>query len=217
MSKKTKQTANPSTTHQGRPSGGGNLQAEGTEPWADKAPIPMFLVILLVLVFFASDIYLMANRGEFDGRIYEPHADMAALDLANPPDPVKLERLKGKRVYETVCAACHQPTGMGSPGQFPPLAGSEWVLAEGPNRIIRLVLNGIQGPITVTGLPFNNAMPPWGAVLKDEDIAAVVSYIRSEWGNKASPVTAKQVEAIRAQVADHAPWSPDELLATPAK
>ncbi len=220
MSKKKKQSdpsGSFSTERLSRPAGTSNLRAEGTEPWAENRPIPMILVILLVLLFFASDIFLMANRGEFDPRVYEPHPDFAALEASWPPDPGKAERLKGRRIYETVCAACHQPSGMGTPGQFPPLVASEWVLAEGANRLIRLVLNGIQGPITVGGQPFNNAMPPWGPALKDDEIAAVISYVRSEWGNKASAVTPKEIELIRAQVADHAPWSPEELLKIPAK
>lgn len=219
MSKKKKQSdpsGSFSTERLSRPAGASNLRAEGTEPWAENRPIPMILVILLVLLFFASDIFLMANRGEFDARVYEPHPDFAAVESLNPPDPVKIERLKGKRVYET-CAACHQGNGLGLPGQFPPLAGSDWVLADGPERVIRLVLSGIQGPITVSGQSFNGAMVGWGPVFKDHEIAAVLTYIRSEWGNKASAVTAKEVEAIRSQVADRDPWKPEDLLKVPLK
>ncbi len=214
MSKKKKSSsvtpAGESET-QSRPQ---NLSAEGSEPWAQKTPIPAVLLILFTLLFFAGDIYLMANRGDFDPRVYEPHDNFASVESAWPPDPTKALRLQGKRVYAN-CAACHQANGLGAPGQFPPLAGSEWVLAESPARIVRLVLHGISGPITVSGQSFNAAMPPWGAVLSDDDIAAVVTYIRSEWGNKASPVTAEQVKAIRGKQPERGPWTPDELLKIP--
>ena len=86
--------------------------------------------------------------------------------------------------------------------------------------MIRLVLDGIQGPITVKGQSFNNAMPPWKDLLKDEDIAAALTYVRSNkgWGNSASAVTPDQVKAVRAKMAGRSiPWSPDELLKVPDK
>jgi mono/diheme cytochrome c family protein len=84
--------------------------------------------------------------------------------------------------------------------------------------MIRLVLDGIQGPITVKGVPFNNAMPPWKDTLKDEDIAAVLTYVRSNkiWGNTASAVTPDQVKAVRTKDAGRSsPWAADELLKVP--
>ena len=108
--------------------------------------------------------------------------------------------------------------GQGSPGLNPPLAGSEWVLAEGPNRIIRIVLHGLQGPIEVKGQSFNAAMLAWRDILTDEDIANVLSFIRNEWGNKAPLVTPEQVKAIREETAARdSNWTPTELLAVPEK
>ena len=126
----------------------------------------------------------------------------------------------GKKVFETYCMVCHQATGQGLPNQFPPLAGSEWVLAPGPNRIIRLVLDGGQGAITVKGQQFppSSAMPPWKEILKDEDIAYVLTYVRGnkDWVNNASAVTPEQVKAIREKVAGRSTsWLPDELLKVP--
>jgi hypothetical protein len=92
---------------------------------------------------------------------------------------------------------------------------ADWVAAKSTNRIIRAVLNGLTGPITVNGQAFNNTMVAWGPSLKDEEIAAVLSFVRQnkEWGNNAPPVTAEQVKAIRAKIADHSqPFTPDELL-----
>jgi mono/diheme cytochrome c family protein len=217
MSKKKKQSADqPASSSSGSHHGPNraNLEAEGTEPWADRNPLPMVLVVALAILFFAGDLYLMANRGDFDPRVYQPHPDYEDLARYWPVDPVVEFVKRGRKVYDN-CVACHQPNGMGLPGQFPPLAGSDWVRVENPARIIRLVLSGVQGPITVNSQSFNNAMPPWGPVLKDEDIAAVVTYIRNEWGNKGSAVTPEQVAAIRKELGDRPPWSPDDLLKVP--
>ena len=122
----------------------------------------------------------------------------------------------GQRVYMTVCFACHQPTGLGLPNMFPPLAGSDWVNAPRPDRIIRNVLHGVMGPIKINGKPFTTPapmMPPQGAALTDEQIASVLTYVRSSWGNKASAVTPAQVKAIRdAERSRTAMWSEADLL-----
>ena len=124
----------------------------------------------------------------------------------------------GKQTFNNIgCISCHQATGQGVPGQYPPLAGSDWLLGEGPNRIIRIVLNGFTGPVQVSGGQFNNTMTPFGPVLSDEQIAAVLTYVRSEWGNKGAPVTPEQVKKIRALVATHGPWTADELKGIPEK
>jgi len=111
-----------------------------------------------------------------------------------------------------VCAACHQQNGEGLPGAFPPLAGSEWVTGD-PKITIAIVLRGLQGPITVKGQSYNGAMVPWAA-LSDAQIASVVTYVRSSWGNTASAVTATDVAAVRAATASRTvPWTVSELRA----
>ena len=102
----------------------------------------------------------------------------------------------GAKVYAT-CSACHQPTGAGIPGAFPPLAESEWV--NGPvENLIRIQLRGLMGPITVKGTTYNSVMPP-NATMSDDQIAAVLTYVRSNFGNKSSAVTADQVKALRSE------------------
>lgn len=102
----------------------------------------------------------------------------------------------GAEVYAT-CTACHMANGQGLPGAFPPLAGSEWVTgrAEIP---IAIVLHGMQGEVTVKGAKYNSVMTPWGTTFNDQEIANVVTYIRSQWGNKAPAVTAADVAKVRA-------------------
>ena len=99
----------------------------------------------------------------------------------------------------TVCAGCHQANGRGLPGAFPPLAGSDLVIGA-PEIPIRIVILGLQGPLSVNGQRFNSTMPAWGS-FSDADIAATLTYVRSQWGNAASAVTAEQVTAVRRALA----------------
>lgn len=118
--------------------------------------------------------------------------------------------VSGAEVF-TRCAVCHQTTGLGVPGAYPPLSGSEWLL-NNPEVPIRIVLHGAMGPITVKGTAFNNAMTPFGDQLSDAEIAAVISYERSSWGNAASKITAEQVAAVRAATKSQTtPWNPADL------
>ncbi|MDZ7629840.1 MAG: cytochrome c [Gemmatimonadaceae bacterium] len=115
--------------------------------------------------------------------------------------------------YNEVCAACHQQSGLGIEGAFPPLAGSEWLLGR-PDIPIAIVLHGLQGPITVKGAPYNSAMMAWGTSMSDDDIAGTLTYARSQWGNKAAAITAAQVRAVRAKFAARTqPWTAAELKA----
>jgi len=126
---------------------------------------------------------------------------------------VAAQAAAGQQVYMTVCFACHQPTGMGLPGMFPSLAGSDWVNAPKPDRIIRFVLHGISGPINLNGAPFNTPtplMPPQGA-LADKQIADVLTYIRNSFGNKAGAVTTEEVAAIRASEKRTTPWTEADI------
>ena len=117
---------------------------------------------------------------------------------------------KGKIIYATLCAACHQPHGFGLDGLAPPLVDSEWVLGK-PEILTRIVLNGLAGPVKVGGRSFNLAMPPLPQ-LKDEDIAGVLTYIRREWEHNASPVETKAVTTLREQnKARMAMWTEEEL------
>lgn len=102
----------------------------------------------------------------------------------------------GAKIYNTNCSSCHQANGKGQPGVFPPLAGNPVVT--GPaDKVIHIVKNGLSGKITINGASYNGQMPAWKGTLSDADIASVVTYIRTSWGNHASPVTASQVTATK--------------------
>jgi len=137
----------------------------------------------------------------------------AAVPATNSPAATATAGSNGQQIFQR-CAVCHQATGLGLPGSFPPLAGSEWATAANAALPIRVVLHGIQGAITVKGQKYNGAMPAYGTnqPLSDSEIAAVLTYVRSAWGNAASAVTAKQVAAERTATASRTTmWAAGDL------
>ena len=117
----------------------------------------------------------------------------------------------GKQLYTAICGACHQPTGLGQEGLAPPVANSEWV--QGPeSRLIRIVLQGVSGPISVNGKDYNLDMPGLGLAFTDEQIAQILSYTRRDFGNSASVIEPATVAKIRNATKDRgAAWSAAEL------
>jgi len=99
----------------------------------------------------------------------------------------------GAQVYSQNCSSCHQAAGEGN-AVFPPLAKNPVVTGD-PKNVIHIVRNGLTGPVKVNGKTYNGQMPAWKSQLSAGDIAAVITYVRSSWGNKASAVTAAQVGA----------------------
>jgi mono/diheme cytochrome c family protein len=193
---------------------------ESVEPTAGSRALPGVLIAFLAFMFYWGDIYVMDNGGDLMGKngsfpeaVYYPYTKYAEI-----PTPGGDDSELGRIAYQKYCQACHQPNGMGAPGSFPPLAGSEWVLADGPNRIIRIVLDGLSGPITVKGQQFNSVMVPWRDVIADDkEIAALLTFIRTEWGNSASEVTPEQVTEVRGATSSRAgrSWTAAELEKIP--
>ncbi len=117
---------------------------------------------------------------------------------------------RGAAVYARTCIACHQPTGMGLPPVFPPIANAPIVVGN-PELPIKFILQGLMGPITVNGTTYNSMMPPVPGV-SDAEIADVLTYVRQSFGNQGNPVSADQVKAVRAATAGRtAPWTTAEL------
>jgi mono/diheme cytochrome c family protein len=180
--------------------------------------LPLCLLFIFSGLVFFGGTYLGRYAGHFDPRIYNensrPPRKGEALAAAPKADPIQL----GKSVYGAVCIACHQPTGLGLPPAFPPLAGSEWANGS-EERMIRIALFGLQGPIKVKGTEFNGVMPATGPGsgynLSPEKIAAVLTYVRQEWGNKAPAVSPEKVAEIRAKEGNHAAWTAPELEKLP--
>jgi mono/diheme cytochrome c family protein len=103
---------------------------------------------------------------------------------------------KGQEIYNWYCGACHQQDGKGDSGRFPPLAGTDWVTGD-ERRLINVVLNGLEGPVQVNGETYDNLMPQH-SFLSDEQISDVLTFIRSNFGNDAPPITPEQVTEVRA-------------------
>jgi mono/diheme cytochrome c family protein len=196
------------------------LTREQPEPHEGFEPVNLWLVVLTGALLFWGGSYVTQYSGGFRADEF----DERQINLAPPPsaggggaeDPKAAVLKLGAQIYNNSCTPCHQAGGEGVSGQFPPLAKSDWVLVEGPNRLIRIVLSGLNGPITVNGNQYNNAMNGWRDILSDAEIAAVLSYVRNSWGNKAGLVTPEEVKAIRdATAARTEPWTAAALLEIP--
>jgi nitrite reductase (NO-forming) len=124
-------------------------------------------------------------------------APAVATPAAAPAGPYKFDAAKGAELYGARCAACHQPTGMGIPGAFPPLKDNVAVLDANPAKQIDTILHGLQGQ-EVGGTVYPTPMPPFGSMLNDTEIADIVNHERTSWGNQAKQVTADDVKARRA-------------------
>ncbi|MCS7091055.1 MAG: cytochrome c [Limisphaera sp.] len=182
-----------------------------TDAKAGQVTVPMWLVVLLAVLGYWGMVYFDHHGGWFDARVYAPFASVSVVNELQPVSGAEAFVNRGRAVYETTCALCHGSDGQGKPGQAPPLAGSDFVL--GPSgRLIRIPLHGLTGPIEVRGQVWNLAMPAMGAALSPEDLAAALTYIRQAWGNNAGPISAAEVEAVKAATAGRTlPWTAAEL------
>jgi len=185
---------------------------EGTET---NRPLSPWLVGSFMLALCWGGFYLAFNSGGFRQDVYETNVVNWAgggAQAAAPIDP----KVIGKRLYTQNCVVCHQSTGLGVAGQFPPLVGSEWVNSDskhGDNHLVMLMLNGLQGSMQVLGGSYNNAMPQWKQ-LTDDQIAAILTYIRSDWGNKGDAIDPAFVATIRKeQAAQNEAWTQAQLMA----
>jgi mono/diheme cytochrome c family protein len=173
------------------------------------AAFPLVLLGIMCTLIFFSAIYLAHYSAHFDPLIYnenqEPAKTGPVIVVVSPHD-------LGKRVFNQICITCHQANGQGVPGIYPPLAGSEWAQGD-EQRIIRIVLDGLHGPIHVASKDFSNVMAPLGTVLRDEQIANALTYVRSEWGNKAPAVLPETVAKVRADLGSRTDsFTVEELL-----
>jgi mono/diheme cytochrome c family protein len=188
----------------------------GPEPTAARSHLPMWILLALLALLYLGGIYFDHHSGWFDKQVYSPYASAAMLESYQPKSGAAAARAQGKKNFEAICGTCHGVDGLGKPGQAPPLAGSEWVNAKGHNRLAHIPLAGISGTLSVAGKEWNLPMAAMGAALSDTDLANVLTYIRSSWGNKAGEVTADDIKAVRAGMgARPQPVTHDLLMAMP--
>lgn len=181
------------------------------EPSDGYEPVSLWLIAFFGALLAWAGWYVGTYSGGFGA--FELTPEPALLSSASQPaeDPLVL----GKRLYLGNCAACHQADAKGLPGQYPPLAGSEIVHGT-PAWMKRILLHGLEGPLTVKGQTFNGNMPAFGPKFSDRQLAAVISFERTnkDWGNNAGAVTPESVEATRAATKGRtAAWTASELLA----
>jgi nitrite reductase (NO-forming) len=143
----------------------------------------------------ASDAGAASSKRERELIAKRAEAIASNPEIANVTKEIQIER--GKKVYLSVCFACHLATGEGMPGVFPPLASSDFLNAD-KTRAIRIPIKGLSGPIAVNGKPYNNMMPPQPQ-LDDTQVADVLTYVLNEWGNSGGTVSVADVKRARAE------------------
>jgi len=186
------------------------------EPTAMRSTAPTWIIVVTLMLLFLGFVYFDKHGGWFSAQVYAPYNTADQLESFQPQSGAAAAVAQGKKVYESVCGICHGTDGLGKPGQAPPLAGSDMVNCAGINRLIHIPLAGLNGPIQVSGKDWNMAMAPMGAALPDDSLAAVLTYIRSSWGNQASAVTGDDVKKVRAQLGvGPLPLTREQLLKLP--
>ena len=181
---------------------------EQADPTERVQPIPLVVAVITLAMVLAGAIYIFVS---------EPFGapglgDRRTLADLRPASGTAAGAVDGKQVFAGNCVACHQATGKGLPGVFPPLDGSEWVA--GDERVVaNILLHGINGEITVAGHTFKGQMPSFQQ-LGDAELAAVASYVRSAWSNKAAAIKPETFAAERKASARTAPFNGGAELKT---
>lgn len=181
----------------------------------NPVPWPFIAIAVALAVWGAVTLYLDAQadrRGEdaqmLRNDVQEGNASAAVTPAEIEEADGNVAAAKGAVLFGTYCATCHQANGSGVRGAIPPLDGSRYVLADAevPAGIL---LRGIAGPIEVTERMYNGRMPTFQGVLNDQEIALILSHVRTSWSNAADPVTAGQVAKVRQRLANelNRPWA----------
>ncbi len=168
-------------------------ERENEDPNESNRPLPWFLVMSLGAMAMWGAFYIYSTPSGEDSAFGDQRtvASLRPAVAAAGGAPA----VDGKQLYGAKCAACHQGTGLGVAGVFPPVAASEWVL--GDEKILaNILLHGVNGEMVVKGNTYKGAMPAWKS-LSDDELAAVLTYIRSDWGNAAAPIKAETIKSQR--------------------
>ncbi|MDQ8203052.1 cytochrome c [Pelagicoccus sp. SDUM812003] len=186
---------------------------EGDRPW----PLAMWLFVLTMSCFAFGYLLVFSGDGKVGAGDFRANQLAPSNQASGTSQPIEIDPAvaffeQGRKTYQSLCAACHQSNGAGIPGAFPPLDASSWVTGDA-SLPARIVLHGLSGPIEVKGQTYNGVMPAFGSQLSDQEIAAVISYIRGSWSNEASPVDEETVASLREASGNRPAWTADELLA----
>ncbi|MCS6838288.1 MAG: cytochrome c [Bdellovibrionaceae bacterium] len=194
------------------------VQEEAPEPEEGKNPWPyaVWLFFGIMIGWGATYLALEVPHGQVEfGDVRDQLKSQMirnSVEVTDSSETLNKSKVDGGQIYASVCASCHQASGQGLPGAFPPLDGSPWVIQ---NKFIpaKIILKGLTGPIEVKGVTFNGVMPGFENQLSSEEIAAVVNFIRSQWSNRESDVlTGEEVQTLQKQLSGKkTPWTADEL------
>ncbi|MEO9148234.1 MAG: cytochrome c [Burkholderiaceae bacterium] len=166
-------------------------ERENAEPEEVRRPMPWIVGAATAGMVLYGAIYIL-TASPFGNPGYGDRRSLAELRGAAPAAGGKAD---GKQIFTANCVACHQATGKGLPGVFPPLDGSEWADGD-PRVVVNILLHGITGEIEVEGTTYKGAMPAFGH-LTDAELAAVATYVRSSWSNKGGAIKAELFEQER--------------------
>ena len=187
-------------------------QREGPDPDEESRPLPWYFIMLLGAMAMWGAFYIFDTASGIDSSLGDQRNPDA---LMGAPKVAAGAVIDGAPIYAAKCVACHQASGLGVAGVFPPLAGAEWVVGS-EKRLAQILLHGIVGELQVKGVIYKGAMPAFNTS-SDAEIAAVLTYIRSQWGNQAAAIKpeliAQQREATKARTAPYAGGA--ELLTIP--
>lgn len=169
---------------------------EKDDPTENVRAVPYILILIMGAISAWAFMNIFSTPS---GELTEYGDQRTVADL-RPPVEVEGAKVDGKQIYSAKCIACHQASGNGVAGVFPPLAASEWVL--GDEKILtHILLHGVNGEMVVKGVTYKGAMPAW-KTLSDDELAAVLTYIRSDWGNTAAPIKAQTIKLERETTKD---------------
>lgn len=168
---------------------------EQRDPAERYRPLPWFVVMLIGAMAMWGVFYIHDMKSNLDSSYGDSRTPGALTASAGSAPASSGAAVDGGQIFAAKCSACHQASGLGLPGVFPPLAGSEWVLGS-DKVLLQIPLHGVTGSIQVKGATYSGAMPVFNT-LSDAEIAAVLTYVRSQWGNAAPTVSPATVAAGR--------------------
>ena len=184
---------------------------EAPEPQEGDRGVPKLVIAWIVVLLLWGTGYYIWQIGK--PMLGGDSRSVPEQVVANAEGGANDRAIDGGAIYNAQCSACHQATGLGIPGAFPPLAGSEWLLAD-PAIAVAIVHDGLQGAIDVAGSSYVGVMPKFGGNLSNAEIAAVLTHVRNEWGNDAPAVETLLVGEHAERFGERGAWSEKELIDT---
>jgi len=197
------------------------IKRENRDPETGNVPLPLWFLSIAAIAVAGAFFYLGSYSGSFSSAVYNenagsPTANQAGGSGGSGETKELTPAEQGKLVFAQACASCHQPTGLGLPGQYPSLVKAENVTG-GSKRLVAILLKGLQGPLKTESGQYNGAMPAQEATMTDKKLSALLTYIRSDWGNQAGPISIEQIAAGRKEfTARTEPWTQADIEAIPA-